>query len=281
MTSRSVRIHEGSARLRSTTRALDPEAQPQATNGPETGLGKAAATGRSRAYTRRVLRRVGRSCLGLLAGAALLALTSPTPDRIPHLLAMFCAERAQLSFDDGRFERSAAYLKRALKIEPGNADLHRRLARTDEKLGNDEASLAEYQRAIQIDPTLYDAYFDLAALYADKLHDFPASRHVLETALNKHPSSVPARYAVYTGIGRADIRVGDLNSAQKSLIQAMQLDPGRGAAHCLLAEVLESRGQGDRAMGEWSLCAAMSNQSDIEQRWLVTAEQRLSRPLQP
>jgi Tfp pilus assembly protein PilF len=227
------------------------------------------------------MRRIGRSCLGLLAGAAVLALTFPTLDRIPHLLAMFSAERAQRSFDDGKFAQSAANWKRALKIEPGNADLHRRLARTDEKLGADQASLAEYRRAIEIDPAFYDAYLELAALYADKLHDFPSSLHVLEAALNQHPGSVPARYAVYTGIGRSDIRIGDLNSAQKSLIQAVQLDPARGAAHCLLAEVLDLRGQGDRALGEWSLCAAMSNQSDVEKRWLVTAEQRLSRPLQP
>jgi len=280
MTSRNIRIHEGSARLRS-PRALDPEVRPQATGSRDAGLGKTAAMGRSRLYADRVMRRIGRSCLGLLAGSAVLALIFPTLDRIPHSLAMLSADQAQRCFDDGRFSQSAAYLKRALAIEPVNAELHRRLARADEKLGNDGESLSEYRRAIQIDPAFYDAYVELAALYADKFQDYPSSLHVLEAALNQHPDSVQARYEVYTGIGRSDIRVGNLNSAQQSLLKAIQLDPARGAAHCLFADLLDLRGQGDRALGEWSMCAAMSNQPDIEHRWLVTAEQRLSRPLQP
>lgn len=278
MTSRNVRIREGRACLRSTTRGSDAPVRSQMTRSPDTGPSETSATLRTRRYGRRVMLRIGRSCLGLLVGSVVFALIFPTLDRIPHSIAMFLADQAQLHFEDGKFAESAAYLRRALAIEPDNAVLHRRLAKTDEKLGDDKGSLSEYRRAIQIDPDFYEAYVDLAAVYRDKLQDFHSSLHVLEEALRKHPSGVQARYAVYTGIGRSDLRVGDLSSAQKSLVLAVQLDPVRGAAHCLLAEVLDSKGEDDRALGEWSLCAAMSNQTDVEAGWLVTAEQRLSRP---
>ncbi len=65
-------------------------------------------------------------------------------------------------------DKAKGKLVEAIKAEPGNSNLYYNLAYISEQTGDDEAAVANYQKAIEVDPEYFDATFNLAVNYYNK-----------------------------------------------------------------------------------------------------------------
>ncbi len=244
-------------------------------------LGGTTPSRNRRTAIQRIGRRLRNSAVGLVIGFFAVTIAFRAAENFERSLATFLAGRAQDQFDTGRFNQSAATFRRAIRIEPNDAALHFGLARAEERLGKYDRALGEDRRAIAIDPVFFPAYLHSAAIYDEKLSDPQSSLKVLLSALDQHLSDVSAKYYLLTEVGRVELGLGHPEFAKRSYVQAIQLAPTHGSAHCLLAKVLDDEGSWDQALNQWGECAAMSNQSEVDQQWLETAHQRLKSPLLP
>lgn len=224
----------------------------------------------------RTTTRVGkRYAVAMVCALALGAIRLPANAR--HMIASFEYGRAMQSRELGDIAASIKYLKRSLSFDPGSAEAHYDLAREYEELGADGAALKEYQQAIELSPHFHDAYYRAAHIQIARRRDYAAGLEVVERAFRQGPQEASVQYSLYLDRGWANVGLQLWDQAHRDLRDAIRRDPGRGGAHCLLAMVLEAGSAADRASSEWGLCAAMSNQSEVEPQWRTEAEQRLSR----
>src|SRR5271169_61562 len=209
-------------------------------------------------------------------GLALLA-AFPALSYTRQELARYYSYRAEVSYEAQDFSRSVIYWQRSIRAEPADPNAHFALAKAYEGLGADEEALGEYQLAIKMNPQFYDAYLAAAGIHLVKRRDYTSALTEIAQALQQGPRGVRVQSSLYTDLGRGNIGLGQWELAQRNLVHAIYLDPARGSAHCLLAQALEAESKVDWASNEWSICAAMSNQSEVEPQWREQADERLSR----
>ena len=236
--------------------------------------GEDSAEKRARLRAGSIRRRLMSSLLGfLLAGSAFL-IAFPTLTYTQQMIAGYYSERASESCQAGDFARCVAYWRRSIQIAPATADSYYELGRVYERSGADQPALAMYEQAINTNPQLYDAYLAAAEIYITKRKDYHSASSLIEAAMRQRPGKARVLSALYTKLGLLNIGLANWDQAQRNLRQAIQIDPTRGSPHCLLAQVLESKSQADWALSEWGLCAAMSNQIEVEAPWRVAAARR-------
>lgn len=209
-------------------------------------------------------------------GLALLA-AFPALSYTRQELARYYSDRAEVSYEAQDFSRSVMYWQRSIRAEPADPNAHFALAKAYEGLSADEEALREYQLAIKMNPQFYDAYLAAAGIHLVKRRDYTSALTEIAQALQQRPRGVRVQSSLYTDLGRANIGLGQWEQAHQNLVHAIQLDPARGSAHCLLAQTLEAESKVDWASSEWGLCAAMSNQREVEPQWRAQADERLSR----
>lgn len=239
-------------------------------------VGKDSARRRTPSARHSIRRRVISSLISLLLAGTVFLVALPTLTYTQQMIARYYSDRASESCQDGDFAQCVEYWKRSIQIEPANANSYYELGRAYEWSGADEAALASFDHASNIDPRLYDAYLAAAAIYMAKRKDYHSASRVIELALRQGPSEARVQSSLYTNLGRVNIDLANWDQAQKNLVHAIQIDPARGAPHCLLAQVLDAESREDWKNSEWGLCAAMSNQIEVEESWRVTAERRVS-----
>ena len=93
-------------------------------------------------------------------------------------------------------------------------------------------SIADYQNAIQADPSCFEGYFRLS-LAAHEASDFPTALYAMENALAIQPDSVDARYAFAWTLHRGRYSQDAANELEK--LVAQKRDETR--AHLLLANI--------------------------------------------
>jgi class 3 adenylate cyclase/Tfp pilus assembly protein PilF len=164
----------------------------------------------------------------------------------------------------------------ALTLKSDYAEAHYNLADAYEEISDYDRATAEYQRAIRSDATFYPAYNNLSRLYILRRNDYTAALELLDHALNLRPQEVSVQYSLYKNHGWANLGLHLLGQAELDLRRALALEHHRGAAHCLLALVLEAQGRPSPAMREWEPCAAYaSGDRDVEPDWRSRAQERL------
>jgi len=80
----------------------------------------------------------------------------------------FMKEEINLLIITEQTDEAKAKLKEAIAAEPESANLYYNLAYISELTGDDEAAIANYEKAIEADPTYFDATFNLAVNYYNK-----------------------------------------------------------------------------------------------------------------
>ncbi len=157
--------------------------------------------------------------------------------------------RAAAEADAGRFEQALVSLRKALDIDPDQAELHRSLARVFEQLGERESAVFHFEEAYRLDPTR-----PLSALEAARLltASDPARAEALIAALLEQNPLVPIAYA-----RRAEIAVarGDLDGALAAATEVTSRWPdfeqgGMALAMVLRARLLDTLGRGEPAGDE-------------------------------
>ncbi len=93
--------------------------------------------------------------------------------------------------------------------------------------------------------------------------------------MNLKPQEPSVRYSLHKNYGWANFELRQLGQAEQNLKLALAVNSDRGAAHCLLAKVLDAQQKAAVALAEWEACAAYSNQEEVEPEWRNEAQERL------
>jgi Tfp pilus assembly protein PilF len=218
-----------------------------------------------------VLRKSWVVALGLAALLLMLAIALSLP-----AVARYYNNRGVQLQRSGDLKAAIENYRRAISLKSGYAEAHYNLADAYEDLPDFDKALNEYQKAIEADPTFYEAYNNLARLYIKQRKDYGAALGLLERALNLKPQEPSVQYSLYKNYGWASLEMQLLGQSEHYLKNAVSLDSGRGAAHCLLAKVFDAQGAKSSALTEWEACAAYSSQPEVEPEWRAQAEERLN-----
>lgn len=165
--------------------------------------------------------------------------------------------------------------QRAISLNSGYPEAHYNLASAYEEIPDYERALEEYQSAINADFTFYEAYNNLARLYILRHKDYGAALRLLDRALSLKPQEPSVQYSLHKNYGWANFELHHLGQAEQNLRLAVALNSERGAAHCLLAKVLDAQEKVAVALAEWESCAAYSSQEEVEPEWRNEAQEQL------
>jgi choline-sulfatase len=135
--------------------------------------------------------------------------------------------------------------KRAVELEPVNAQAHFDLALSDFRLHQSGEAVRELLAALVIEPWYTRAEELLAHIYLQK-KDYEHARARLQHLLSVDPRN----YTAYYNLGVLAAMAGNWADAQGELISALRADPGSAEAHNTLGSVYLQRGQLASARGE-------------------------------
>jgi tetratricopeptide (TPR) repeat protein len=175
----------------------------------------------------------------------------------------------------GQIKAAIDNYQRALRLKSDYPEAHYNLADAFEEISIFDKAIEEYGRAIEADPTFYQAYNNLARLYILQRRDYEAAIRLLDRAMNLKPQESSVQYSLYKNYGWANFELNHLPLAEQSLRTAVSFESDRGAAHCLLAKALSLQRAGGNPMTEWELCGAYSTQAEVEPEWRVEAQEQL------
>lgn len=175
----------------------------------------------------------------------------------------------------GEIKAAIEDYQRALLLNPRYAEAHYNLADAYEEIPDYDKALEEYQRAINADFMFYQAYNNLSRLYILRRRDYGAALRLLDRAMNLKPQEPSVQYSLHKNYGWANLELRQFGQAEKNLRFAVAVNSDRGAAHCLLAKVLDAQERASVALAEWESCAAYSNQEEVEPEWRNEAQEHL------
>lgn len=138
--------------------------------------------------------------------------------------------------------------------------------RLDEEESTYDAAEAAYRRAIQLDPTLANAFTNLGNLMCKRDRQDEAER-MYTRALKLDPEQPEAHY----NAGFIAFERGDLPSAAESFERALTSDPGFADAHFNLAMALQELGREDEARPHWETYLKL----DPDSQWAEIARRQL------
>ncbi len=205
-----------------------------------------------------------------------LALAIGSVKALPAIARFYNNRGVQLQ-RRGQIQEAMSSYERAVNLDSAYAAAHYNLADAYEEISVYDKAVDQYQRAIEADPTFYEAYNNLARLYIQRRKDYEAALSLLDRALSFKPQEPSVQYSLHKNYGWANFELRHWGQAENDLRLAVRLDPNRGAAHCLLAKILDAQGRATDAFHEWEACTAYSSQPEVEPEWRVEAQEQLSK----
>jgi tetratricopeptide (TPR) repeat protein len=142
----------------------------------------------------------------------------------------------------GNALRARTVLQDLLQRAPKNAEVRALLGQSEE-IHAPETAIAHYKAAIEIQSDYLDPYLRLAKLFL-RLEKQTDAFATLEQAATAAPKSVQVR----TALGEAYLETDQLDPAQKTLEEALALQPSFNAALFNLGRVFERRGESALAL---------------------------------
>jgi eukaryotic-like serine/threonine-protein kinase len=120
-----------------------------------------------------------------------------------------------LKENDGAYEQAVAEYQRAIEIEPGNSDAYRRLGEAYKTNGQMDLALTAFRRAVELEPTFFKTYQALGAFYMDRANYTDAASQ-FQKVVALAPDEPDAHYALgsaYMELGRFPEAVSEFRSA--------------------------------------------------------------------
>ena len=180
---------------------------------------------------------------------------SDIPDIWIHELVDYCYDPYQLvsgggfAVYAGDITRGIALMKRAILYEPDNALAQYQLGVVYEQDGQVEEAIAQYEKAVELDRALSDAWLRRASIYLEAGHENKGDE-ILARGLSNCPAS-PALHLMY---GERLFEKGRLREAEAALMRSVELRPQEPEAYNMLARVYLQENRLIKAR-EWSLAS--------------------------
>jgi tetratricopeptide (TPR) repeat protein len=160
-------------------------------------------------------------------------------------------------------------------VAPDSAQMHQLLAHEEAREGNTNGAIAQYRKAITIDPHLPGVHFELAELL--RTSPDPSVKKEAEqeyrTAVAENPQDVKA-ICVLAEMAEAK---GDTQQAFDDYSKAVALQPGDADAKLGLAKVLIEMDQPDKALPLLEASAQLEPTNAIVHFRLATLYRKMSR----
>jgi Tfp pilus assembly protein PilF len=137
------------------------------------------------------------------------------------------------ALDDGKYEAAAQSFAKAVEADPKDYTTHFNLALAYSLLGRDAEGIAEYRKALELHPKLYEAELNAGILLLRQKNPSDALP-LLEDAVGQKPEEFRPR--LY--LAQAQLESGTLDAAEASYRRALELDPKSATAELGLAHAL-------------------------------------------
>ena len=131
-------------------------------------------------------------------------------------------------------------------VSPDSAQMHQLLAHEETREGNTNGAIAQYRRALAIDPHLPGVHFELAELLHSS--DLPAAKSQAEQEYRAAISENPMDEKALCALADMSEANGDFKTAFENYSKAVALQPDDANAKLGLAKVLIDMGQPDKAL---------------------------------
>ena len=148
-----------------------------------------------------------------------------------------------------------AQYRRALQINPDNAQAHNNLANVLDDAGHPDEALAEYQAALRLQPSLPDAHNNLGSLYVE-LGRFDEAKEQYNEAAQLDPEDWHAPYLM----GKALLKQGRDADAVPYLQHACELAPDNSHVLNFASQVFAS--DENPGIRDGRLALALATQAD-------------------
>ena len=160
-------------------------------------------------------------------------------------------------YNENRFAEAIAAFQACLKLEPRNVKAEDNIGLSEEGLNRPEEAAAAFQTAIswQQGPNEENAqpFLNLGSLLADQGKPEAGLPYLLKAA-----ELAPRNAKCHEQLGRAYIKLKQLNNAQAELQKAVQLAPNSSSLHFELAMAYRQQGLKEQAKQEFDRCAALN-----------------------
>jgi len=185
--------------------------------------------------------------------------------------------------EDHKLGSAAQNYQRAIALNPDNVEAHFNLGNLYEDLQEFDSARKEY--LIAVERQLPEAYNNLARRYLRE-GKYPQAAALLQEGLQKAQDAQPeVKYSLFKNLGWVRFEQKRDAEAQSALQIAIGIASNPevekyiaspGAAHCLMAQVLERRKE-PGASSQWQQCQDLGNSHNAdEDTWLHLAQEKLN-----
>ncbi len=180
-------------------------------------------------------------------------------------LARLYRSWADLSTDPERrqamLDRSIEYYNTAVTLSPNAAHLWNEKGNAHLARGEDDLAEEAYLHSMEIDNRYLQTYLLLADFY-ERREQFDKSIAILEQGIEKQPNALQ----LYSYLGVAQARVGNMDAAIAANEQILNLQPGNVGAMQNIAVIYRDQGKTQEAI-EWTERAiAITADANVEER---------------
>jgi tetratricopeptide (TPR) repeat protein len=137
------------------------------------------------------------------------------------------------ALDDKRYDAAAQSFTDAVAADPKDFSAHFNLAFSLGMLHRDADAVAEYRKALDIKPDLYEAQLNLGVLLIRDKQPADAAIVLAKASVEKPKEFRPVYY-----LGEAELAAGDADASQKAFQTALDIDPKSAFAELGLARSL-------------------------------------------
>lgn len=120
----------------------------------------------------------------------------------------------------GNLEMSLAEFQKAIELNPDYADATHNIGNTYLQMGNLEKAVEFFQKAIDLNPHLEESYVQLAAIFIEQ-KDFAQAESWVKKGLSINPNSAK----LYNTLGVIEFKKGNLDKAKNNFQKAVEIDP--------------------------------------------------------
>jgi tetratricopeptide (TPR) repeat protein len=147
----------------------------------------------------------------------------------------------------GALDEATSHLKEAVRLDPNYADAYYNLAQAMLRKGKLDEAIKHLSTVVKIEPNHRKAHLTLGALLITKGMPESAESHLSE-AIQLDPNDADAHY----NLSQAMLRQGKIDKAIEHMSEAVRLKPNDADAHYQLGILLAREGKTDEAIRHWS-----------------------------